>query len=415
MIVHSMPGSARSNRPLHRFVASAAVVALVAGGLVAVSSSGASTADPAPVPAYPECGSFPGWGAVAGLPGVCETVVTRNVGDNGWRTIPAVGTKFEAVLVGGGGEGYVGSSTGAGGGGGEVLWVDYTALLDADGRHLFGQKLSIVVGAGGTGSRADGERTFVQLPDAPKQPMAHGGGRAEADAFMLHSGSSFTYDGGERAIFSGSASGLSNGVSVGGAGSRGDYGLRSDCCNIVRRGGPGVEDYGQLAALMLSKHGGTVVDPALWPADEAIHMSLGFGGDGWGGEGFNPTGPGAGGSGYASNVTDGFGGVAILRVQLATIPVAVPVPKVKPAFVTPSSLPKGKIGKRYVKQLKATGTAPLRFAVTAGRLPKGVKLSKAGQIAGVPKKAGTCGFTVKASNAAGSASHTYKLSIKKRH
>ncbi|MCL1798053.1 MAG: putative Ig domain-containing protein [Eggerthellaceae bacterium] len=81
----------------------------------------------------------------------------------------------------------------------------------------------------------------------------------------------------------------------------------------------------------------------------------------------------------------------------------------KPAITT-TSLTGGTIAKAYSQKLAATGTAPITWEVSAGALPKGLKLATDGTISGTPTALGTSTFTVKATNAGGSA--TKQLSIK---
>ena len=73
------------------------------------------------------------------------------------------------------------------------------------------------------------------------------------------------------------------------------------------------------------------------------------------------------------------------------------------------SLSDGETGKAYVALLEATGAKPITW-LKSGSLPKGLKLDEYGTIVGIPTKAKTYTFTVKAKNSAGTTSQ--KLTIK---
>lgn len=71
--------------------------------------------------------------------------------------------------------------------------------------------------------------------------------------------------------------------------------------------------------------------------------------------------------------------------------------------VTPATLPAATAGASYTQALAATGgTAPYKFAVTAGSLPTGLSLSGAGAFSGTASAAGSSTFTVTATDANGS-------------
>ena len=80
----------------------------------------------------------------------------------------------------------------------------------------------------------------------------------------------------------------------------------------------------------------------------------------------------------------------------------------KPAITT-VALPDGKVGDAYSQTLAATGTNPITWSIETGALPDGLTLV-GDTIKGTPSKAGEFKFTVKATNAGGSA--TKELTIK---
>jgi hypothetical protein len=85
-------------------------------------------------------------------------------------------------------------------------------------------------------------------------------------------------------------------------------------------------------------------------------------------------------------------------------------------FVTilPSTLPDAVKGVAYTQALQAVGgTAPYAFAVTAGSLPPGLRMSRDGLLSGTPTAVGTTSFTITATDAAGrSANRRYALSVR---
>jgi hypothetical protein len=86
------------------------------------------------------------------------------------------------------------------------------------------------------------------------------------------------------------------------------------------------------------------------------------------------------------------------------------VEDVIPPTITTATLPDGAIDIDYFKQLEATGSQPITWAIANGNLPTGLTLSENGVISGTPTAEGNFEFTVKAQNAAGSTEQ--KLSIK---
>jgi len=91
-----------------------------------------------------------------------------------------------------------------------------------------------------------------------------------------------------------------------------------------------------------------------------------------------------------------------LSIKVVTVPL-------KPTITT-TSLAGGTVGKAYSQKLAATGDATIKWSLSSGSLPKGLKLAENGTISGTPTAAGTVTFTVKATNSVGSA--TKQLSIK---
>ena len=68
--------------------------------------------------------------------------------------------------------------------------------------------------------------------------------------------------------------------------------------------------------------------------------------------------------------------------------------------LAPATLPGATVGAAYGQTLAASGgTAPYRYAVTAGALPAGVSLAADGTLAGTPTAGGTSDFTVTATDA----------------
>ena len=81
----------------------------------------------------------------------------------------------------------------------------------------------------------------------------------------------------------------------------------------------------------------------------------------------------------------------------------------KPVIST-LSLPNGETGTAYVAVLEATGAKPIKWS-KSGSLPKGLKLDEYGTIVGIPTKAKTYTFTVKAKNSAGTTSQKLTITI----
>jgi sugar lactone lactonase YvrE len=66
-----------------------------------------------------------------------------------------------------------------------------------------------------------------------------------------------------------------------------------------------------------------------------------------------------------------------------------------PLNLTTRSLPRAALGRRYAEPLAAIlGRAPLRWRRSSGRLPRGLRLSRAGRVTGTPLRTGRFKFTV---------------------
>jgi putative Ig domain-containing protein len=91
-------------------------------------------------------------------------------------------------------------------------------------------------------------------------------------------------------------------------------------------------------------------------------------------------------------------------VAMATLVHDAVVKALTPVSVSARRLPVGHVGRRYAARLVASGgTAPYRFRVSSGRLPRGLRLALDGRLAGVPKTRAHVVFTVSAADATGSA------------
>jgi hypothetical protein len=83
-----------------------------------------------------------------------------------------------------------------------------------------------------------------------------------------------------------------------------------------------------------------------------------------------------------------------------------------PSITSTSPLQAGTAGTPYSLTVKSSGTAPMTWAMTGGALPSGLALnSSSGVISGTPGTAASSSFTVAASNAAGTSSRQFSLTI----
>ena len=70
-------------------------------------------------------------------------------------------------------------------------------------------------------------------------------------------------------------------------------------------------------------------------------------------------------------------------------------PSATPRITSPSPLPTASVGQSYSTQLTASGLAPMTYDIISGSLPRGLTISNAGRISGVPATDGTYSFTVR--------------------
>jgi hypothetical protein len=97
--------------------------------------------------------------------------------------------------------------------------------------------------------------------------------------------------------------------------------------------------------------------------------------------------------------------------QALSIVITAPAAPGAPAIDIPF-LPIGEVGTTYSHRLSASGSAPVTWAVDSGALPVGLSLNGAtGVISGTPTEADTFVFTVKATNAAGSATKALSIAV----
>jgi hypothetical protein len=93
------------------------------------------------------------------------------------------------------------------------------------------------------------------------------------------------------------------------------------------------------------------------------------------------------------------GGVAMANLVHAAVMKAL-----TPLAVATPRLPVGHVGRKYAAKLVASGgTPPYRWRLTSGRLPKGLRLTPDGRIAGVPKRRAHVAVTVSAADVLGGA------------
>ena len=79
--------------------------------------------------------------------------------------------------------------------------------------------------------------------------------------------------------------------------------------------------------------------------------------------------------------------------------------------ITDDIISEGDAEESYKYTLEYTGTSPVKFTLSEGSLPNGLKLSSAGKISGTPKESGEFTFTVTASNSGGSSSKEITIII----
>lgn len=80
--------------------------------------------------------------------------------------------------------------------------------------------------------------------------------------------------------------------------------------------------------------------------------------------------------------------------------------------ITTSSLLEGKVGTAYTSGLSASGSTPITWSVSSGSLPDGITLDASkGEFSGIPTKAGSFTFTVTATNAIGTDSKSYTITV----
>jgi large repetitive protein len=81
--------------------------------------------------------------------------------------------------------------------------------------------------------------------------------------------------------------------------------------------------------------------------------------------------------------------------------------------ITTATLPNGKVGNAYTKQLSANnGTGPYAWSLIGGTLPTGLTLNSSGSISGTPTTAGTANVSIQATDASGiTDSRSYSLLV----
>jgi len=111
--------------------------------------------------------------------------------------------------------------------------------------------------------------------------------------------------------------------------------------------------------------------------------------------------------------TDANGCFAVLAYMIVVAAAPPPPPGCPVITVNPPSLPGGVVGVLYSQSITATGgTAPYRFGLTAGALPRGLILTSAGLLSGTPATAGTFTFTIRGTDANGCfAERVYSINI----
>jgi len=116
----------------------------------------------------------------------------------------------------------------------------------------------------------------------------------------------------------------------------------------------------------------------------------------------------AGSSSFSITVTDSTTGAPGVVTQAYSLSVQAPE-----LTLTPATLPAGVYGADYQLVLSTRGgTAPYRYAVTAGSLPTGLVLDDGGQLSGTPAAGGAFSLTITATDALGfTGQRVYQLQI----
>ena len=83
-----------------------------------------------------------------------------------------------------------------------------------------------------------------------------------------------------------------------------------------------------------------------------------------------------------------------------------------PPSINTIELPDATEGKSYSKKFTATGTTPIKWKISDGTLPEGMKFSTSGTLSGKPTEFGDFNFTVTASNDYGTDNLTCTLTVK---
>ena len=100
---------------------------------------------------------------------------------------------------------------------------------------------------------------------------------------------------------------------------------------------------------------------------------------------------------FSITATDSTTGTAATVTQAYALRIDAPT-----LVVTPETLPEGAFATAYQQQFVTTGgTAPYRYAITAGALPAGLALTPSGTLSGTPTGGGAFAFTVTTTDALG--------------
>ena len=99
-----------------------------------------------------------------------------------------------------------------------------------------------------------------------------------------------------------------------------------------------------------------------------------------------------------------------------TLRISVKEGDAKPKIITTSAvLPKGIVGEAYSASITAEGGTPITFKLIDGKLPKGLELSSAGAIYGMPTEEGSESFMVRASNSYGTDEKTLTIRVNSKN